>query len=88
MPPSVPPSVIVIGGPNGAGKTTLAPALVNHHLRLGLYVNADAIARGLAGFDPDAAAIQAGRLMLMPARRDRGPRAGPCGLGRHGASSS
>ena len=33
-------------------------------LRLTTFVNADVIAQGLAGFDPDSAAIEASRIML------------------------
>jgi predicted ABC-type ATPase len=62
------PQVFVIGGPNGAGKSTIAEIFIGEHLGLGEFVNADVIARGLAGFDPDAAAIQAGRIMLTRLR--------------------
>jgi predicted ABC-type ATPase len=58
------PSVVVIGGPNGAGKTTISHAVI---ASLGIpmpFVNADVIAQGLAGTNPDQAAIAAGRLML------------------------
>lgn len=58
------PQVFVIGGPNGAGKTTIAGVLIREYLDIGEFVNADVIARGLAGFDPDSAALQAGRIML------------------------
>ena len=61
------PTLVVIAGPNGAGKSTLAPALLHGLLRVDAFVNADVIARGLSGFDPDGAAIQAGR--VMPRRR-------------------
>ena len=59
------PNLVVIAGPNGAGKSTLAPALLHGLLGLDSFVNADVIARGLSGFDPDRAAIQAGRIMLQ-----------------------
>jgi len=58
------PHVIIIAGPNGAGKTTAAPALLNHALEVGHFVNADTIAAGLSAFTPEKAAIQAGRAML------------------------
>jgi predicted ABC-type ATPase len=51
-------------GPNGAGKTTLAAELLPDELGVNEFVNADVIARGLSGFDPDRAAIAAGRVML------------------------
>ncbi|MBI5431873.1 MAG: AAA family ATPase [Planctomycetes bacterium] len=54
----------MIAGPNGAGKSTTAPALLRDLLGIREFVNADAIAQGMSGFDPDAAAIAAGRAML------------------------
>jgi len=64
-----PPTVIVLAGPNGAGKTTAAPRLLRDALGLVEFVNADTIARGLAGFDPDLAAIEAGTIMFDRIRR-------------------
>jgi predicted ABC-type ATPase len=58
------PEVIVIAGPNGAGKSTIAPAVLRDHLGIAEFVNADVIAWGLSGFEPERAAIQAGRVML------------------------
>ena len=58
------PSIYVIAGANGAGKLTTAPALLRDELAIPTYVNADTIAAGLSAFDPDAAAFQAGRIML------------------------
>lgn len=58
------PSAIVLSGPNGAGKTTAARTLLAEQMRLLTFVNADVIAQGLAGFDPDSAAIEASRIML------------------------
>ncbi len=58
------PNVIVLAGPNGAGKTTAARTLLAETLRVMTFVNADVIAQGLAGFDPDSAAIEASRIML------------------------
>ncbi|GJG87332.1 hypothetical protein tb265_25130 [Gemmatimonadetes bacterium T265] len=58
------PHVVVLGGPNGAGKSTVAPRLLRDVLGVTAFVNADEIARGLSGFAPEAAAIQAGRIML------------------------
>jgi predicted ABC-type ATPase len=71
-----PPRLAVIAGPNGAGKSTSAPALLRDLFSIREFVNADAIAQGMSGFDPDAAAIAAGRTMLArlhelaAARRD------------------
>lgn len=66
-PPS--PTVVVLAGPNGAGKSTSAPALLRGTLRVDEFVNADTIARGLSAFAPDAAAIDAGRIMLRRLQR-------------------
>ncbi len=58
------PTVVVLAGPNGAGKSTAAPELLQGELAVNEFVNADVIARGLSAFDPDRAAITAGRVML------------------------
>ena len=58
------PDVVVIAGPNGAGKSTIAPALLRDLLHVRQFVNADQIAAGLSGFDPEGTAFRAGRLML------------------------
>src|SRR5438105_15777905 len=58
------PTVIVLAGPNGAGKTTASRTLLAETLRVMTFVNADVIAQGLAGFDPDSAAVEASRIML------------------------
>lgn len=58
------PNVVVIAGPNGAGKSTVAPALLQEHLGIGEFVNADMIARGLSAFNPERASLHAGRVML------------------------
>lgn len=58
------PQVVVIGGPNGAGKTTVAREVLSRTLGIAEFVNADAIAAGLSGFDPERAAFAAGRVML------------------------
>jgi len=56
--------IIIIAGPNGAGKTTFAKEFLPNEADCPIFVNADLIAAGLAPFDPDRAAIKAGRLML------------------------
>ena len=58
------PHLIVIAGPNGAGKSTAAPALLKDALHVDNFVNADVIAQGLCAYQPEKAAIQAGRIML------------------------
>jgi predicted ABC-type ATPase len=59
-----PPNAIVLAGCNGAGKTTAARTLLAETLKVMTFVNADVIAQGLAGFDPDSAALEASRIML------------------------
>ncbi len=59
-----PPTAIVLAGVNGAGKTTSSRSLLARTLKMMTFVNADIIAQGLSGFDPEAAAIRAGRIML------------------------
>ena len=54
----------IIAGPNGAGKTTFAIDLLPEEAQCKHYINADLIAKGLSPFEPELAAIQAGRLML------------------------
>jgi predicted ABC-type ATPase len=56
--------VFIIAGPNGAGKTTFAREFLPQEANCKVFVNADLIAAGLAPFEPEAAALQAGRLML------------------------
>ncbi|MEW6738625.1 MAG: zeta toxin family protein [Nitrospirota bacterium] len=58
------PHLIVIAGPNGAGKSTTAPFLLKGILGVDEFVNADLIAQGLSGFQPEGAAFHAGRVML------------------------
>ena len=58
------PTVIVLAGPNGAGKTTSSRTLLADALAVLTFVNADVIAQGLSGFDPDNAAVEASRIML------------------------
>lgn len=58
------PRILILAGPNGAGKTTFARDYLPHVAQCPLFVNADLIAAGLSPFAPEAAAFQAGRLML------------------------
>lgn len=58
------PHLIVIAGPNGAGKSTTAPSLLKGALEVTEFVNADLIAQGLSGFQPEGAVFHAGRIML------------------------
>ena len=52
------------GWPNGAGKTTFAREFLPREAHCPDFINADLIAAGLSPFNPDAAALRAGRLML------------------------
>lgn len=58
------PRIIIIAGPNGAGKTTFANEFLPKEADCPVFVNFDLIAAGLSPFDPDAASIKAGRLMI------------------------
>jgi predicted ABC-type ATPase len=58
------PAIVVIAGPNGAGKSTSAPQLLDELMGVTEFVNADTIASGLSAFEPEKAAIAAGRIML------------------------
>lgn len=64
----------IIAGPNGSGKTTFAKMFLPEYVRCVNFVNADLIAQGLAPFEPRAAAIKAGKLVLQQIREyaDRG----------------
>jgi predicted ABC-type ATPase len=61
-------SVLVIGGANGAGKSTIAPALIATILGQAEFVNADAIARGIAGARYAEVEFEAGRMFLRRLR--------------------
>ena len=61
--------IIIIAGPNGAGKTTFAREYLMKEGHCPDFVNVDLIAAGLSPFDPDRAAIQAGRIMLAEIQR-------------------
>ena len=58
------PRVAVFAGINGAGKSTASRHVLTDVLKLRSFVNADAIARGLNGMDPESEAFAAGRVML------------------------
>ena len=62
------PRLVILAGPNGAGKSTLAPILLRDQLGLLEFVNADTIAAGLSGFQPEAAALDAGRIVIKRMR--------------------
>jgi predicted ABC-type ATPase len=56
--------IIIIAGPNGAGKTTFAKEFLPSEAGCPIFINADLIAAGIAPFQPETAAVAAGRLML------------------------
>jgi predicted ABC-type ATPase len=58
------PTIYLIGGCNGAGKTTFASRFLPTELKCLRFLNADEISRGLSPFDPSAAALRAGRILL------------------------
>jgi predicted ABC-type ATPase len=68
-PPTPNPTLYVIAGPNGAGKTTFANRYLPLIAHCQQFVNADLIAKGLAPFAPETAALRAGRLMLEEIQR-------------------
>jgi len=58
-------NVYIIAGPNGSGKTTFAKMFLPEYVDCPNFVNADLIAQGLAPFEPRAAAVKAGKLVLQ-----------------------
>lgn len=58
------PRVIIIAGPNGAGKSTFAREFLPREGDCLDFINADFIASGISPFEPEKAAIRAGKLML------------------------
>lgn len=56
--------ILILAGPNGAGKTTFAEEFLPHEANCPEFVNADLIAKGISPFQPERAAIAAGRIML------------------------
>jgi predicted ABC-type ATPase len=61
--------IVIIAGPNGAGKTTFAREFLPREADCPDFINVDLIAAGLSPFDPDRAALRAGRLMLQEIKR-------------------
>ena len=58
------PLIVMLAGPNGAGKSTTAKEFLKGALKVDEFVNADVIAQGLSAFQPERAALEAGRVML------------------------
>ena len=55
----------IIAGCNGAGQTTASFTILPEMLDCREFVNADEITRGLSPFQPEKAAFEAGRIMLL-----------------------
>jgi len=58
------PNLFIIAGCNGAGKTTASYTVLPEMLNCKEFVNADEIAKGISPFQPEGAAIDAGKIML------------------------
>lgn len=58
------PNLFIIAGCNGAGKTTASYTVLPEMLNCKEFVNADEIAKGISPFQPERAAIDAGKIML------------------------
>ncbi len=58
------PRVVVLAGINGAGKTTASRDLLINVLKIPVFTNADAVARGLNSLNPESEAVRAGWIML------------------------
>ncbi len=54
----------IIAGPNGAGKTTFAENFLPVEAECLNFINADLIAKGIAPFNPESVALEAGKLFL------------------------
>jgi predicted ABC-type ATPase len=55
----------VIAGPNGAGKSTFAEEFLPNEVNCYYFINADMIAKGISPLRPEAAGIEAGRLLFQ-----------------------
>ena len=62
------PCVYIVAGPNGSGKTTFAKRFLPAYADCREFVNADLIAGGLSPLSPEAAQLQAGRLLVERVR--------------------
>jgi predicted ABC-type ATPase len=63
------PTLFILAGPNGAGKTTASKTLLAEVFKTNIFINADKIAAQLNPLNVEAAAIQAGRMMLQEIER-------------------
>jgi predicted ABC-type ATPase len=64
-----PKKIVIIAGPNGAGKTTFAREFLPREAGCPEFINVDLIAAGLSPFNPERAALRAGRLVLEEIHR-------------------
>jgi predicted ABC-type ATPase len=66
--------IIIIAGPNGAGKSTFAREFLPNEAACPAFINADLIAQGLSPFQPELAALRAGKIMQeeMDSQVERG----------------
>ena len=62
------PTLYIVSGCNGAGKTTASYTVLPEIWDCKEFVNADDIAAGLSPFNPESAALEAGRIMLKRIR--------------------
>lgn len=58
------PNLYLIAGSNGSGKTTFAREFLPQFVHCREFLNADLMAAGISPFDPETAALRAGRLLL------------------------
>jgi predicted ABC-type ATPase len=58
------PQAHIIAGSNGSGKTTFAREFLPRYAHCREFLNTDLVAAGLSPFDPDTAAVAAGRVLL------------------------
>ena len=58
-------TLFILAGPNGAGKTTASKTLLPEVFHTNIFINADEIALQLNASNVEAAAIRAGRMMLL-----------------------
>jgi predicted ABC-type ATPase len=58
------PKCYIIAGPNGAGKTTFAENFLPVEAECLNFINADLIAKGIAPFNLESVALEAGKLFI------------------------